>query len=85
MSDTQTELPLEVPPEAPRLYFDAYHPRPSGALNREYLRICAVYRLLKRKHIGKAIACELLARRNVENPARLVALWRSCPIPDMLP
>ncbi len=34
-----------------------------GPLDRKYLRLCAVYRLLKKQVIGRARAIELLAQR----------------------
>lgn len=56
---------------------------PNGSLDLEYLRICAVHRLLARKRIGFARAVELLAERKVEKPKRLVELWRGNHLTDM--
>lgn len=58
---------------------------PDGSLDRRYLRICSVYRLLKVKRIGRARALELLAERNVPHAGGLIDLWHAHPIRDMLP
>lgn len=58
---------------------------PDGGLDRKYLRVCAVYRLLKRGVIGKARALELLAARNVPSRQGLVDLWHAHPIKEMRP
>lgn len=51
-----------------------------GSWDKQYLRICVVYRLLMRQgRIGKARAIELLAQRKVEKPARLVEMWLANP------
>ncbi len=52
----------------------------TGKLNKEYLRICAVYKLLKSQRVGRARACELLAARRVECPKRLVEMWCNHPL-----
>lgn len=52
---------------------------PDKSLDREYLRICAVYRLLAGQKIGKARAIELLTERRVKNPVALVELWIANP------
>lgn len=62
---------------------------PDGSLDRKYLRVCAVYRLLKRKAIGKARAIELLAQRHTQTEMKTlratVSLWQSHPLKEMLP
>jgi hypothetical protein len=56
---------------------------PDLKLDKEYLRICAVYQLLMRKGcIGKARAIELLKQRRVTKPERLVELWLANPPKD---
>lgn len=50
---------------------------PDGRLDREYLRTCAVYKLLKKGIIDKRRACELLL---VSNPKALVELWLKYPL-----
>ena len=53
------------------------------SLDRKYLRVCAVYRLMKRGQIGKARAIELLAAKH--SPAEMrtlratVELWIANP------
>lgn len=58
-----------------------------GSLDRKYLRVCAVYRLLKRKAIGKARALELLAQNHTEAEMKTlrgtVELWRAHSLKDM--
>jgi len=60
-----------------------------GRLDRKYLRVCAVYRLLKRSVIGKARALELLSEvHNAWEMRTLMAtveLWASGPIRNMKP
>jgi hypothetical protein len=60
-----------------------------GSLDGKYLRVCAVYRLLKKKIIGQARALELLAQKHSETEMRAlrgtVDLWRQHPIKEMLP
>ena len=62
---------------------------PELPLDRKYLRVCSVYRLLRRGIIGRKRAFELLAERHTETemkPIRgLVDLWKSGPIKDMSP
>jgi len=59
-----------------------------GSLDRKYMRVCAVYKLLKRHVIGQARALELLAQRHAEAEMKTlrgtVELWRAGPIRDML-
>lgn len=47
----------------------------NGKLDRQYLRITAVYRLLAAGKIGSDTAVDLLAERNVQKPGRLVGFW----------
>lgn len=62
---------------------------PDRSLDRKYLRVCAVYRLLKRHVIGQARALELLAQRHAPKEMQTlrgtVSLWRAHPIKDMRP
>lgn len=61
---------------------------PDRSLDRKYLRVCAVYRLLKVKRIGAARALELLAQRHSQTEMKslrgTVELWRAHPLRDML-
>lgn len=65
-----------------------WHPM-TGELDRKYLRVCAVYRLLIRKRIGRARATELLAERHSPTEMKslqgTVDLWKMWPIKEMLP
>lgn len=58
-------------------------------LNRKFLRVCTVYRLLKRQIIGKSRALELLAERHTGKEMKIlratVDLWQAQPIKNMLP
>ena len=55
--------------------------RHDGKLDRQYLRICAVYRLLKRGQItSKARAVELLKQRRVAVPRATVEMWLAHPL-----
>lgn len=54
-----------------------------GSLDKQYLRICAVYRLLSRGRIGKARAIDLLAARKVEKPKRLLEMWLAWPLKNL--
>ena len=61
----------------------------TGLWNHKYLRVCAVYRLLKRHHIGQARALELLSQKHTQKEMLTlrgtVDLWRAHPVKDMLP
>lgn len=61
----------------------------TGELDKKYLRVCSVYRLLKRKRIGQARAIDLLALRHTAKEMAVlrgtVDLWKQYPIKDMLP
>lgn len=67
--------------------FNAF--RHNDALDRKYLRVCAVYRLLAKHVIGQARALELLAQRHTAAEMallrRTVECWRAYPIKDMRP
>lgn len=52
---------------------------PDGKLDRQYLRVCAVYRLMKAQRIGKARAIALLNERRVPVSRSVVELWMSGP------
>lgn len=49
----------------------------TGKLDRQYMRIAACYRLLRRGVINPERAIDLLAERRVDKPRRLVELWLS--------
>ena len=55
-----------------------------GSLDRKYLRVCSVYRLLKRDRVNKARALELLAQRHTPIEMRTlratVELWLTGPL-----
>lgn len=59
------------------------------SLDRKYLRVCAVYRLLRKQIIGQARALELLAQKHTAAEMKIlrgaVELWRAHPLPGMLP
>jgi hypothetical protein len=84
----QLSLDLAQPIVRRRPCLSFWHPM-TGELDRKYLRVCAVYRLLRRKKIGRAQATRLLAQRH--SPTEMKALngtmdlWRQWPIKDMLP
>lgn len=56
---------------------------PDRSLDRKYLRVCAVYRLMRRGLIGRARALELLAQKHSESEMRAlratVELWLAHP------
>ena len=60
---------------------------PDRSLDRKYLRVCSVYRLLKRYKIGQARALELLAERHSTNEMKIlrgtVELWKQYQIKNM--
>lgn len=59
---------------------NAFRHTPDQSLDREYLRICAVYRLLVRqRRIGKERAIELLNQRKVKLARAVVELWLASP------
>jgi len=47
----------------------------NGKLDRQYLRICAVYRLLRKGVITRERAIELLVERGVAKASQTVSLW----------
>lgn len=47
----------------------------TGHLDMQYLRICACFKLLKTRRIGRARAVELLQQRGVHKAERLVEIW----------
>lgn len=61
----------------------------TGKWNHKYLRVGAVYRLLRKQIIGQARALELLAEQHTANEIKTlratVELWRAHPLPNMLP
>lgn len=46
-----------------------------GSLDRQYLRICAVYKLMKSERISKDRAIQLLEQRNVSKALQTVEIW----------
>jgi hypothetical protein len=82
----QLAFDLASPRRRPSLSF--WHPL-TGALDKKYLRVCSVYRLLRKKRIGQARAMELLAQRHTASEMKTlrgtVELWRAHPLKDMLP
>lgn len=46
-----------------------------GSLDLQYLRICAVYRLMSKGTIAKDQAVHLLEQRNVSKARQTVELW----------
>jgi hypothetical protein len=60
---------------------------PDGSLDRKYLRVCAVYRLLKKQIIGQTRALELLAQRHSPSEMKslrgTVELWKAYPLKNM--
>lgn len=65
-----------------------WHPM-TGALDKKYLRVCSVYRLLRKQIIGQARAMELLAQRHtmkeIQTLRGTVELWKAYPLKNMLP
>lgn len=53
---------------------------PDGRLDKSYLRVCAVYKLLKNRRINKARAIELLAQRRVPSRRALIEIWLAGPL-----
>lgn len=55
-----------------------------GSLDRKFLRVCAVYRLLKKQIIGEARAVELLAQKHSKSEMKslrgTVEIWRRGPL-----
>lgn len=70
----------------PRPCLAYWHPI-TGALDRKYLRVAAVYRLLRKGIIGRARAMELLAQRHTPAEMRTlrgtVELWAAGPLKGM--
>lgn len=58
-----------------------------GSLDRKYLRVAAVYRLLRKRIIGQARALELLAAKHTPTEMKslrgTVELWKAHPLPNM--
>jgi hypothetical protein len=63
---------------------NAFRCTPDRRLDRVYLRTCAVYRLLRQGRIGQERAIELLTCPPKDRRA-LTELWKSGPLPGMLP
>lgn len=63
-----------------------YRQTKDGSLDKKFLRVCSVYRLLKKQIIGRGRALELLAQRHSAKEMKIlrgtVELWKS-PIPAM--
>jgi len=61
---------------------DLFHQTHDGRLDRKYLRVCSVYKILMRQHrIGKERAIELLEQRGVKPAKATVELWLRYPPP----
>jgi hypothetical protein len=59
---------------------DLFHQTKDGKLDRSYLRVCSVYKLLmRRKSIDKNRAIELLKERRVGSEKAVVELWLANP------
>lgn len=60
---------------------------PDQSLDRKYLRVCAVYRLMRKQIIGKSRAIELLAERHSEKEMKMlrgtVELWMAHPFKNI--
>ncbi len=56
---------------------------PDGSLDKQYLRICAVYRLLKKQRIGKARATQLMKARGVKCAPATVEMWMANPLKNI--
>lgn len=67
-----------------------------GTLDRQYLRTCAIYRLLKHKHIGQAEALQMQNRKwrkgavhyfrpQPDYLTKTIEIWKNGPLSDMLP
>lgn len=58
-------------------------------LDKKYMRVCSVHRLLQRGRIGFARAIQLLAQRHTKSEMKLlrgtVELWRGNHLKEMLP
>lgn len=54
---------------------DCFHLTADGSLDRQFLRVAAVYRLIERRKIGKARAVELLLARRVPHAKACVEQW----------
>lgn len=52
---------------------------PDGSLDRQYLRVCAAYKLMKRGCIGKARAIQLLTEVRCKHATATVELWIANP------
>jgi hypothetical protein len=63
---------------------NAFRHTRTGALDREYLRTCAVYRLLRQGRIGAARAVDLLTCP-VRIRRAVVEIWKAGPLKEMLP
>ena len=48
---------------------------PDGSLDKQYLRLCAVYRLMKAGKIAKGRAIQLLEQRHVTKARQTVECW----------
>lgn len=63
----------------------------TGKLDRQYLRTCTIYKLLKSGKIGQAEANALAARKIRGNFAKgeylrgTIEIWKSGPLKDMRP
>lgn len=56
-----------------------------GSLDRKYLRVCAVYRLLSKRMIDRSRAIEFLAQRHtpMRSLRKTVELWLAHPLKNL--
>jgi hypothetical protein len=59
---------------------DLFHQTHEGKLDRKYLRVCSVYKLLMRQHrIDKDRAIDLMEQRGVKPAKATVEIWLAYP------
>ena len=62
---------------------NAFRTTESGTLDRQYLRVCACYKLLKQNKITIARAEELMKAKGVKDPKALIELWIKSPFAEI--
>ena len=87
-SDSAISTPAPSAPSPLSRRSPVFYDFQTGKWNHKYLRVCSVYRLLRKQVIGQARALELLAQRHTPSEMKTlrgtVDLWRAHPIKDML-